>query len=112
MSGSDFVILAPEGRLDAAGVRPFEAEWKQHLTNGETNLLIDLEGTRYISSSGLRSLLAAARGAKKGGGAVKLCCLSARLREILEMAGFDQVFDIYPDRSRAEEAFRKAPDDK
>lgn len=107
MNESNFVMLVPQGRLDAAGVRPFEAEWRQHLANGETNLLIDLEGTRYISSSGLRSLLAAARGAKKGGGAVKLCCLSARLREILEMAGFDQVFEIYPDRRRAEEAFRQ-----
>lgn len=112
MNGSDFIVLAPEGRLDAAGARPFEAEWKQHLANGHSNLLVNLEGTHYISSSGLRSLLAAARSATKAGGAVKLCCLSARLREILEMAGFDQVFDIYPDRSRAEEAFRKTPDDK
>ncbi len=107
MNESNFVILAPEGRLDAAGVRPFEAEWKQYLANGQANLLINLERTRYISSSGLRSLLAAARGAKKGGGAVKLCCLSARLQEILEMAGFDRVFEIYTDRSRAEEAFRQ-----
>lgn len=106
MNASDFAVITPQGRLDAAGVRPFETEWKEHLAADRTNLLIDLEGTRYISSSGLRSLLAAARGAQKKGGAVKLCCLSARLHEILEMAGFDQVFEIYPDRARAEEAFR------
>ncbi len=102
MTAKEFVVLAPEGRLDAAGVRPFEEEWKRHIAAGDTRLLIDLEQTRYISSSGLRSLLAAARTSKKYGGHVALCCLSPRLVEIFEMAGFDRVFQIFPNREQAE----------
>ncbi len=104
MSQPPFIVLAPEGRLDAAGVRPFEEEWKRHIAAGETRLLIDLEQTRYISSSGLRSLLAAARTAKKYDGTVALCCLGPRLVEIFEMAGFDRVFQIFPTRQQAEAA--------
>ena len=107
MSEHPIIVLAPEGRLDAAGVRPFEDEWKRHIAAGETRLLIDLEQTRYISSSGLRSLLAAARTAKKYGGNVALCCLSPRLVEIFEMAGFDRVFTIFPNREQAEQAMRQ-----
>ncbi len=102
MNAKEFSVLAPEGRLDAAGVRPFEEEWKRRIAIGETRLLIDLTETRYISSSGLRSLLAAARTAKKHGGNVTLCCLSPRLIEIFEMAGFDRVFQIFPNREQAE----------
>ncbi len=104
MTAKEFVVLAPEGRLDAAGVRPFEEEWKRHMAAGETRILIDLNETRYISSSGLRSLLAAARTAKKYDGSVALCCLSPRLVEIFEMAGFDRVFQIFPSREQAEQA--------
>ncbi len=101
----NFVVLKPQGRLDAAGARPFEAEWKEHLASGNVHLLIDLADISYISSSGLRSLLAAARGAKRAGGMAKLCCLGARIKEVFEMAGFDRVFEIYPGRADAETSF-------
>lgn len=99
------VILTPQGRLDAATVRPFEAEWKKHLASGHARLVVDLTETRSISSSGLRTLLAAAKSAKRSGGAVKLCGLNPRLKEVFEMAGFDRVFEIYPTRDQAQAAF-------
>lgn len=105
MNPNDFVVLTPRGRLDAAGARPFEDAWKRHIAEGHTQILVDLGETRYVSSNGLRTLLAAARTAKKLGGVVKLCCLSSRLVEIFEMAGFDRVFDVYPTREEAEKSF-------
>jgi anti-sigma B factor antagonist len=102
------VLISPQGRLDAAGARPLEAELTQHLTAGDTRLLVDLEKTRYISSDGLRALLAAQKLAKKQGGALKLCCLSGRLVEIFEMSGFDRVFEIFEDRDQAERSFQQA----
>ncbi|MDE3089999.1 MAG: STAS domain-containing protein [Chloroflexota bacterium] len=98
-------ILTPQGRLDAAGARPLEAELAQHIAAGEVNLLIDLAGTRYISSNGLRALLVASKRAKKRGGSLRLCCLSPRVAEIFEMAGFDRVFEIFASREQAEKSF-------
>ncbi len=105
MNPNDFVVLTPQGRLDAAGTRPFEEEWKRHIAAGHTRILVDLAETRYVSSNGLRTLLAAARTAKKHGGVVKLCCLSSRLVDIFEMAGFDRVFEVYPTRDEATQSF-------
>ncbi len=104
---NQIALISPQGRLDAAGARPLEAELTQHLTAGDVHLLIDLEKTRYISSDGLRALLAAQKQAKKQGGALKLCCLSRRLVEIFEMSGFDRVFEIFEDREQAEKSFRE-----
>ena len=105
MNPTDVNILAPQGRLDAAAARPFEDVWKQHVAEGRYQILVDLKDIHYISSNGLRTLLNAARTSRKHGGADKLCCLSPRLFEILEMAGFDRVFEIFPDREQALASF-------
>jgi anti-anti-sigma factor len=103
---TQIAVITPQGRLDAAGARPLEAELTQHIAAGEVHLLIDLANTRYISSDGLRTLLAAQKQAKKQGGALKLCCLNRRLVEIFEMSGFDTVFEIFQDREQAEKSFQ------
>jgi len=99
------IVITPQGRLDAARVRPLETELKQHLADGHVHLLIDLHDTRYISSNGLRVLLAVHKHAHQQGGALKLCGLDARLTEIFEMSGFDRVFGIFPTREQAESSF-------
>ena len=99
-------IITPQGRLDAAGTRPLEAELKKRIAAGQTRLIVDFQNTRYISSNGLRVLLAALKQASKHGGTLKLCGLAARLKEIFAMAGFDRVFEIFETREDAEKSFR------
>jgi anti-sigma B factor antagonist len=107
MSDAEIAVVRPQGRLDAAGSPALDRELQQRLSLGRRYLLVDLSDTSYISSNGLRVLLAALKGARQNGGALRLCCLSARLAEIFEMAGFDQVFDIYATRAAAERAFEE-----
>ena len=98
-------LLTPRGRLDAAGARPFEAEMREHIAAGRVHLLIDFSETGYISSNGLRALLAIQKEIQKRGGALALCCLPPRLAEIFEMSGFDRVLKIFPTRAEAEKSF-------
>lgn len=91
--------------MDAFTARHLDAELQQYIANGQTRLIVDFEQTRYISSHGLRVLLAAHKQAQENGGALKLCGLNARLMEIFEMAGFDRVLDIVPTREQAEKSF-------
>ncbi len=98
-------VVTPQGRLDAAGAPLLETELKQHIDVGEVRLIVNLEATRYISSNGLRALLAAQKQAKARGGELKLCCLSPRLVEIFEMSGFDKVFEVFASREQAEKSF-------
>ncbi len=105
MSATSPIIVRPLGRLDAGHAPALEQELRQHFTHGENELIVDLSGTTYISSNGLRVLLAGHKTAQQNGGSLKLCCLGSRLLEIFEMAGFDQVFEIYEDREAAEKAF-------
>ncbi len=105
MSAVPPIVVRPQGRLDAGHAPALEHELRQHFTHGENELIVDLSATTYISSNGLRVLLGAHKTAKQNGGGLKLCCLGSRLHEIFEMAGFDQVFEIYEDRDAALKAF-------
>jgi anti-anti-sigma factor len=98
-------IVTPQGRLDAASARSLEAELQQRIAAGETRLIVDFESTRYVGSNGLRVLLVALKQVQQQGGALKLCCLAPRLKEILAMAGFDRVFEIFDTREQAEKSF-------
>lgn len=98
-------ILTPQGRLDAAGVRPFESELLAHLEAGRVHLLVDMSQVAYVSSVGLRMFLTIMRGARRRGGALKLCQLNPRVLEIFQLAGFDRVLHITPTREEAEQAF-------
>jgi anti-anti-sigma factor len=103
----DIALIAPRGRLDAAGARPLNEELKNHIAAGRVHLLVDLKETRYVSSNGMRVLLAAHKRAQTFGGGLALCCLTPRLLEIFEMAGFDRVFTIYATRTDAEAALTR-----
>lgn len=100
------IFIVPQGRLDASNTRPLEAELAEHLANGNSWLIVDFSETTYISSNGLRILLAAHRQAQGQNGALKLCALNERLREIFTMAGFDRVFQIFETREHAEQAYK------
>ncbi len=106
MSSMRFAVVAPHGRLDASRAPALEQELKQQLTQGNRDVVVDLSDTTYISSNGLRVLLAGLRACQADGGTLRLCCLNARLMDIFEMVGFDQIFEIFEDRETAESAFQ------
>ncbi len=100
-------IIAPQGRVDAASAPGLEAELKQRIAAGATRIVVDFSATRYISSNGLRVLLVALKATQCRDGALKLCALAPRLREILALAGFDRLFEIFDTRAQAEQSFEK-----
>jgi anti-anti-sigma factor len=107
MKLDDVIIVEPQGRLDALGARDL---WGclEPLTGAQNvHMVIDLGGTRYVSSDGLRILLRALKAYRRNGGGLKLCCLNPRLSEIIAMAGLDRIFEIYPTRTAALQAFEE-----
>ncbi len=88
-------IFSLNGRFDAHSAGAVENELNLVISKGEHNLLVDLDGVEYISSAGLRVLLAATKKLKKEKGEIKLCCLKPYVKEVFDIAGFTQIFKIY-----------------
>ena len=90
----DAVVGSLKGRLDAVTAPEFDSWFAGRLQAGEHRLVLDMAGLEYISSAGLRSLLAAAKQIKAAQGAVALCGLSGTVAEVFRMSGFLTIFKV------------------
>ena len=86
------LTIALEGRLDTTTAPQLEAELKTCL-NGVEELVIDMEKLDYISSAGLRVLLAAQKVMTKQG-AMKVTHVGEAIMEIFEVTGFSDILTI------------------
>lgn len=91
LEGTKLTILL-EGRLDTATSPALESEINQSL-NGVTELVIDLEKLDYISSAGLRVLLAAQKIMNKQGSMV-VKNVNEVVAEVFEVTGFSDILTI------------------
>ena len=89
------------GNLDTSTSPEAEAKVNELLDGGARKMVIDLEKTDYLSSSGLRVFLGAAKRMMASGGKVVLCNPNSLVKEILEHSGFDSIIEIKPSLDEA-----------
>lgn len=88
----DVLDISLEGRLDAQSSRLFENELEQSY-NGLHQLNIDFHGLEYISSAGLRVLLAAQRRMNLQGSMI-VSGANRQVMDVLDATGFSQMMTI------------------
>lgn len=86
------LTLTLEGRLDTTTSSQLEAELKQSI-DGITTLVIDMEALEYISSAGLRVLLAAQKVMNKRGEMI-LRHVGEVIMDVFEVTGFVDILTI------------------
>ena len=84
--------LAVEGRLDTTTAPQLEAELKQSISGVET-LVLDFANLEYLSSAGLRVLLAAQKVMNKQGEMI-IRNINETIAEIFEITGFSDILTI------------------
>lgn len=89
------IIAALVGRMDAMTTVEFDRWFSEQLTSDEIRLVLDMQGLEYISSAGLRSLLAAAKQIKAKNGSLQLCQLSGTVEEVFRISGFLTIFKTF-----------------
>ncbi len=90
-------VAKVSGRVDSSTAPELEKSLQNLLDSGRTNIVLDLQETDYMSSAGLRVLVAMQKSVKKNGGGLCLAQPSVRVREVLDLAGLTPVFSLYPD---------------
>ncbi|MEA4898239.1 STAS domain-containing protein [Bacillota bacterium Meth-B3] len=83
--------LSIAGRIDAATAPQLEAELNS--LDGVTSLTLDLKDLAYISSAGLRVLLAAQKRMMKQG-AMRVVNVCEPVMDVFEMTGFADILTI------------------
>lgn len=102
---ADAQVIDMAGKLDTQTAGPAMDELQGHLADFSGNLLINLEGLDFVSSSGLRVILRAAKQMRAQGGNMKVCGARGVVKEVLEISGFDSLLDLHADEAQALSAF-------
>ena len=94
-------VVKLEGRLDMSNSSQFEQDCMNWIEQGQRKFILDLGALEYISSAGLRSILAATKKLKAQNGSLALCSLSGLVEEVVTVSGFDNILQVFADLDQA-----------
>ena len=94
-------VVKLEGRLDISNSSQFEQDCMNWIEQGQRKFILDLAALEYISSAGLRSILAATKKLKAQNGSLALCSLSGLVEEVVTVSGFDNILQVFADLDQA-----------
>ncbi len=94
-------VVSVKGRIDAVTAPEFEKNMSEFISKGEFNLIINLSNLEYISSAGLRSILATAKKLKAEGGKILFAGLQGPVEEVFKISGFYSIFSIFDSETTA-----------
>ena len=87
------LTLVPEGELNTPAAAQFEAAYEQD-KSGVREVTVDLRKLTYITSAGLRVLLAIRQDMDDVNGTMTVCHVPDEIMEVFDVAGFTTFLDI------------------
>ena len=94
-------LVTVNGRIDGSNASELDDAFNGLVDEGRHNIVADLSGVEYMSSAGLRAMVAALRSCKDKGGDLRIANPSQRMGDVLSLAGLDTIFSIYDDQTSA-----------
>lgn len=91
----DVRIMSLKGRMDAVSAPEFDKALGEFIAEREKKFIVDMEEVDYISSAGLRSILAANKSMKTSAGRLCLVNLQNTVKEVFHISGFSSIISIY-----------------
>jgi stage II sporulation protein AA (anti-sigma F factor antagonist) len=89
------LIVTITGRMDALTAPEYEKKFSELIAEGEISFIVDFEQVDYISSAGLRVLLATAKRVKAVNGKLLLANITGVVKDVFEISGFCTLFPTH-----------------
>ncbi len=87
-------VLSFAGNLDTNTAPQAQEQIDQLIDGGSSRILINFNELNYISSAGLRVLLATAKKLKATSGDLKICGLNQTVQEVFDISGFSSILSV------------------
>jgi anti-anti-sigma factor len=97
------LLIKIHGDLDSMGTQMVDEPLNTAISDRTSRVLIDLSDVGFISSAGMAMLLVKGKTLRRGGGNMYLASATERVREVLALAGFNELFNVY---NTTDEAFK------
>ncbi len=82
-------------RFNALITEPVKESLLGYFTKKETKLILNLEGIKFIDSSGFSVFLSAMKAAANQNGQFKICNVSDDVKELFQVLQLHNVFEMY-----------------
>lgn len=89
------MVISITGSIDALTADQVTGHFDQELGQGNTRLVADLSNVAFMSSAGLRAILASLKQSRQMGGDLCLVAPQPDVERILKMSGFTSILKTY-----------------
>jgi len=98
-------IVRIRGSVDGLTSDRLTGALGEQVRTGRTRIVADFAGVEYISSAGLRTLLATLKEARQKGGDFRLAAVSPDVHRVLDLSGFTSILKLFADVESAVGSF-------
>ena len=102
---NDVKVVQIEGELDTGSSPEAQQQLDQLREQGVKKILLDMTKLDFISSAGLRVVLATAQELKQAGGDLRVCSLNESIKEVFDISGFSNLLMVLDDETKALSGF-------
>jgi anti-sigma B factor antagonist len=88
-------VVTAVGSMDALTSADFSGFVSGQIEQGKHQLVVDLSQVDYMSSAGLRAILAGLKEARQLGGDLRLAAAQPGVEKILKLSGFMSILKVY-----------------
>jgi anti-sigma B factor antagonist len=89
-------LVEVSGRIDSSTAPLLEQALSKIMKDGRFHIVVDLTETEFMSSAGLRALIAALKETRRfNRGDVRLANMPPKIHKAFELAGFLELFKVY-----------------
>ena len=97
----NITVVRLEGNLDTNTSTDAQDYLNNAIDGGASKVVVSFDKVDFVSSAGLRVLLATAKKLGGGGGALRVCGLNETVAEIFEISGFSTIINVFPSETEA-----------
>ncbi|MBI3966390.1 MAG: STAS domain-containing protein [Chloroflexi bacterium] len=101
----EVVVVSPVGSIDSMTFIEVGAYLSALVKVDKSLIVTDLSGVDYLSSAGLRTMLATVKECRQRGGDLRLAAAQRSVYQVLEFAGFTHMIQVFPDVDAAVASF-------
>ena len=98
---NDVTVVRFEGNLDTNTSNDAQDYLNKTIDGGASKVVICFDKVDFVSSAGLRVLLATAKKLGSGGGSLRICGLNETVAEVFEISGFSTILNVFPSETEA-----------
>ena len=91
----NIAVVTTSGRLSSAVAESFQDQLMAVLDGNPAALVVDFSELTFITSSGLRALIIAAKRGRKDGYLVHICAMTESIHEVFAVSGLLRIFLVH-----------------